>query len=305
LLLTLSLGTALAEGWLLYVHDGTDGALMLLSSRRWMERHVRYDRHTYRNGGEDPDRPAALRILALGDSVVFGHGIAREEDRFPDRVEELLRRRGVDAAVVNISAPGWDTRNELAALAEYLDQGRPAPQVVLLGYVLNDHAHYVDDPELREVFRRMNSPPPPVRFLLDRSCLFGLIRHLWLARTDPALGRMDTILAEAYRKPLVWRHHLADLAALSSLCRTRGILLHVVIFPFLHRPWEEYPFGEVHADLASFWRGEGALVTDLLEEYRRHPLAELVVGRLDRHPNPLAHRLAAQEVLRELQRVFF
>src|SRR5512139_4254160 len=109
----LTLGVALGEGYLLYVYDKTDGSLALPSSRLWFRRHVRYNRFVYRDTRADSGRPASLRIIALGDSFTFGQGIRREEDRFPDLLERKLLEQGFDAAVVNLSFPGWDTRKEI------------------------------------------------------------------------------------------------------------------------------------------------------------------------------------------------
>jgi lysophospholipase L1-like esterase len=294
----LTLGIVLGEGYFLYVYDKTDGWLGLPSSRRWISRHVRYNRYVYRDTRADPDRPASLRIVALGDSFTFGQGIRREEDRFPDLLERNLRNQGIDAAVGNISYPGWDTRKEIAALEEYFRDGRPAPHVVLLGYVPDDHLYYVSDADLGRATPRGEGPPALERWLLDKSCLAGLARALYLRLTDPGTGQSDRLFALTHATPFVWEKHSADLRRLISLCRERGILLQVVIFPFFNQPWESYLYASVHERVAALFREEGVLVTDLLEEYRRYPVAELVVGWLDGHPNERAHRLAAERIQR-------
>jgi acyl-CoA thioesterase-1 len=53
-----------------------------------------------------PDAGAeTLRIVALGDSLTAGYGLARE-DSFPARLEAALRAEGLDAVVVNAGVSG-------------------------------------------------------------------------------------------------------------------------------------------------------------------------------------------------------
>jgi hypothetical protein len=299
-LASLTLGVVLGEGYLLYVYDKTDGMLAFPSSRRWISRYVRYNRYLYRDTRADPDRPASLRIIALGDSFTFGQGIRREGDRYPDLLERKLKEQGIDVAVVNLSSPGWDSRNELAALEEYFRDGRPPPLVVVLGYVPDDHLYYVSAADLGNSTSRLLQSSAFERFLLDRSGLVGLVRFSYLRLTDLGVSNPDRRLAETHEAPFVWERHRADLHRLFVFCRDRGILLQVAIFPFFNQPWEAYSYAGVHERVATFFRGEGALVTDLLEEFQRYPVDELVVGWLDRHPNERSNRLAADRIYRDL-----
>jgi lysophospholipase L1-like esterase len=76
------------------------------------------------------------RILALGDSVVYGEGL-KEPDTFPVLLEAALADRQVSAEVLNGAAPGYNTAAELAYLREI---GLALhPSTIVLGVSLNDY----------------------------------------------------------------------------------------------------------------------------------------------------------------------
>ena len=87
---------------------------------------------------------------------------------------------------------------------------------------------------------------------------------------------------------------------MGGLCRERGVPFVVVIFPLFGNPLDErYPFAEIHAKVAQAAAEAGAKVVDLLPRYRRLDWRLLVVdGAADEHPNEIAHRIAAQAIVR-------
>lgn len=85
-----------------------------------------------------PADEGELRVLALGDSLVYGQGVA-DDETLPAFLEAALRRsdpRGRRWSVVNGGLRGYDTRQELALLAELEDAIRP--DVVVLFWFWND-----------------------------------------------------------------------------------------------------------------------------------------------------------------------
>jgi hypothetical protein len=93
---------------------------------------------------------------------------------------------------------------------------------------------------------------------------------------------------------------------MGALCRERHVPFVVMIFPLFADPLDErYPFADIHAQVAQAAREAGAEVIDLLPAYRDLRSSLLVVdGANDEHPNEIAHRIAAQELLRTLDRLF-
>lgn len=98
---------------------------------------VRVNRLGFR-GPETSEQPPAEthRVLALGDSVVFGEGLA-EADSFPIQLEQELNRSSpVSFQVVNGAVSGYNTGAEAALLREH--GMKLSPQTVVLGVSLND-----------------------------------------------------------------------------------------------------------------------------------------------------------------------
>lgn len=75
------------------------------------------------------------RILFLGDSVVFGYGVAIK-DVVTSRLEKLLGARGDKVEVINTGVPSFNTEQEVAFLE---NEGiRYKPDFVILGFYWND-----------------------------------------------------------------------------------------------------------------------------------------------------------------------
>lgn len=243
-------------------------------------------------------KPAGVRrVLSLGDSFAWGASV-EFEDAYPQRLERALTRRRQETwEVVNLALPGMAAVDHAAQLAKEGDAY--APDVVLLGYVLND-SQDAAAAEARRADDWVKHPPPTA----GRSKLLGMIRtRLWAT-------------AENRRRVAGFRSMYADdapgwIAARQALkfmgawCRQRGVPFVVAIFPLFGNPLDEsYPFAEVHARIAHAAAEAGARVVDLLPAYRGLRWDVLVVnGADDEHPNEIAHRIAAGVILRALDDV--
>jgi lysophospholipase L1-like esterase len=83
-------------------------------------------------------KTAELRLLALGDSYTIGEGVAAEE-RWPSRLVEALRRRGLAVAAPTLVArTGWTT-DELAAGIDATELAPPYDLVTLMVGVNNQY----------------------------------------------------------------------------------------------------------------------------------------------------------------------
>jgi hypothetical protein len=255
-------------------------------------------------GYRDRERPVAKpagvrRVVALGDSFAWGASV-EFEDAYPQRLERgLNRRRREPWEVVNLALPGMNTVDQAAQLA---DEGLSyAPDVVLVGYVLNDS----EDSQAAEARRAVDwSQPKEAPGLWGRSALARFVRgRLWAT-------------AENRRRVVGYRSMYADTApgwaaarkalkAMGALCRERGVPLVIAIFPLFGNPLDdEYPFAEVHAKVAEAAGEAGARVVDLWPAYRGVRSELLVVdGVDDEHPNEIAHRIAAGVILHALDDV--
>ena len=79
-----------------------------------------------------------LRVLAFGDSLFAGYGLARPELSYPPRLEAALRAGGQNVRIANAGVSGDTTAAGLQRLAFTLDSQPQPPQLVLLELGGND-----------------------------------------------------------------------------------------------------------------------------------------------------------------------
>ena len=262
------------------------------------------NRLDYRDLERSIAKPAGVRrVVSLGDSFAWGASV-EFEDAYPQRLERgLTRRRGETWEVVNLARPGMNTVDEAAQLAT---EGMAYdPDVVVVGYVLNDS----EDPQSAEARRVRDwaleqKEEPGQRSFLDHSALHRLIRTR-LGATAENRRRISGFGSMYAADAPGWVAGQKALKAMASLCRERGIPLVVVIFPLFGNPLDgRYPFAGIHAKVAQAAGDAGALVVDLLSAYRGLRWELLVVnGAADEHPNEIAHRIAADVLLKALDDV--
>jgi lysophospholipase L1-like esterase len=73
-----------------------------------------------------------IRLAVLGDSIAWGQGAAREQDRLAPRLVEGLQVRGFDAAAKVFAVPGARSAGLAAQVARALDW-QPTVAVVVIG----------------------------------------------------------------------------------------------------------------------------------------------------------------------------
>lgn len=302
LALALFASFVLLEGYFYFCVDLTDGAMALLTSHRWAERHWPPDgKFRHPNApGPPPAGAGENEICVLGDSLTNGQGVERIEDLYPSILEGRLRTAGVPARVYNFSYQGWDTIQETKTLETALGSGRRC-RVLVLGYCLNDIEAYVEYPaDIRKAAGRLTTLPPLVRPFARRSFLVSWLYNRWVIFTEPSLRRFEDAEAAAYRNPETFAAHRADLLHLKQLCDKNDVRLLVVIFPQINSPWPQYRYRDIHRKLAEFWAQQGIPTVDLLPEFEKYPYRELQASAYDGHPNERAHRLAAAQVFARL-----
>jgi GDSL-like Lipase/Acylhydrolase family len=244
--------------------------------------------------------PGVRRVVSLGDSFAWGASV-EFEDACPQRLERGLRRRRREPwQVVNLALPGMNTVDEAAQLeTEGMAYG---PDLVLLGYVLNDS----EDATAAEARRAVEwaEPKEVPRGVLDRSALFRMVStRLWAtAENRRRVSGYRSMYAEDAPG---WIAARAALRRMGGLCREKGVPFVVAIFPLFGNPLDDrYPFAEIHAKVGQAAGEAGAKVVDLLPAYRGLRWELLVVdGVNDEHPNEIAHRIAANVLLHALDDV--
>lgn len=256
------------------------------------------NRHENARGYRDDERalakpPGVRRVVALGDSFAWGVGV-KFDDAYPRRLErELGQRRHEAWEVVNLALRGMNTVDEEAKLTG--EGFAYEPDVVLVGYVLNDSEDENSAEKRRaEDWIQRRREAPSSRSLLDRSALFRMVKIRLEATAENRRRVADYVSMYADGAP-GWVAGRKALKSMGALCRERGIPLVVAILPLFGNPLDNsYPFAEIHSKVAQAAQEAGAKVVDLLPVYRGLRWDLLVVdGYEDEHPNEIAHRIAA------------
>lgn len=257
-----------------------------------------------------------LRLLFLGDSIVFGYGVS-DEDVVSERVAAGLEAHSIRTEVINAGVPAYNTDQEIA----YLERdGVPYnPDWVILGFCWNDIGDKVGV-AVNETGDLLSSGDPrtpgwsespvayAVRNALKRSrFLYGAtegLRALSRLNSPPdATTAMRTAVLEDEDTPEVtagWFRVLAALHHFKELSDRVGFHPLVVAFPIPLQLQRNFPKSTYPVKLREIARQEGLQFVDLepvfRREYRGHE--SLFIPYDGDHPNAVGHDIAAREIVR-------
>jgi len=234
-------------------------------------------------------------ILGLGDSFTLGAGV-RYEDTYLRQLEKLLAKHGNAAWTKNVSYAGYDVEQVLDVYTkESAEQHYP---IVIYGFVLNDfglpHGDRIVGLDYIDYDNGGYRDNPWRR----RFATINFIAH----QID--MVRLDRVTRKAYLDAFEGdyaKEKFALLAELNRKIRTDGSRLVIVLFPLLYR-FDNYPFGEIHQKMSAFCQREKIPLLDLLPVFSRYDEERLWVHPTDRHPNDVAHRVAAEAIHAFLKR---
>ncbi len=242
----------------------------LKPNRRWnfLGVEIRTNSHGFRGAEFGEAKPAGvLRVVGLGDSVMFGWGVP-EPSTYMGRLRTALGVRfGSGVEVLNCAVPGYNTQQQAILLARRC--ARFSPDLVLVGYTLND-----GEPALYQ------DPPQPS--LLEHSRLFELFRDLWVARLRPPDRDQEG------RERIV-----RGLEQLAAVARRQQIPVVFLIYPQRLRQYDE-TLPERTARRLGFVMIDLYAAFDVL--YRERGLdgiEDVYLSATDAHPNAEGHQMIA------------
>ena len=241
-----------------------------------------------------PEDDHRLRIVFLGDSIVYGDGIEREET-FCYLLEGMLassRPEGV--RTINMGFWGSAPARQLDEYLRLRDVLTPdiVVQVVYpndvgvnLRYRLNDVYRLRDaDPWVGEWSYVLRYAERQIRY-----------RMAWQRTIDYFRGGRDSA-----ERATAWATFRRDVAACKSAVEETGAVYALVLFPWLVR-LDDNVLPDVHDAMREFASQLGVPYLDLLEVFAGRDAESLRVSPANDHPNAPAHRLAAERIARFLR----
>jgi lysophospholipase L1-like esterase len=259
----------------------------------------RYNDLRFRDVPPGPKGAGAYRVVLFGDSFTEGQGV---------KVEHTLAR--VVEGLLNEARPGrFEVRNcgrrglDLPALMDgFVAALEYQPDLVIYALVLNDAVRppefqarqtYINDWILdRERLPDEAVEPPSV--LRSRTVALVADRiSAWRVGRETTRWYLD-MWGEG--NPQGWQRTQELVRDMGRLSNRRGARFLIAIWPLFVGLEGPYPFAPAHETIARFCAGVGLPVHDLLPAYRGRRSSELWVHPVDRHPNEVAHRLAAESL---------
>lgn len=227
------------------------------------------------------------RIVVLGDSFTFGFRVEGASS-YPSVLERRLNEGASEKRfeVLNLGVSGYNTQDEAIVLEHKGLSWRP--DLVILGYVLNDPETEPVQP-LTSYFQE-----PAVWQRSNLARLVAQVKHGLEMRIWGGGDYYRYLHSEGHDK---WNSVLSALDEIRVLTESPQIPVLLVIFPEKpNKDWSDYPYTDLHRQVAEIAHEKGFAVIDLLDRFSDYPARDMRVRRGDPHPSPLGHEVAAEAI---------
>ena len=239
--------------------------------------------------------PGVKRLAVLGDSISMGLGIANRENIYPVVLKKSLVKHDPAIEVINFSASGYNTMQEVSFLSEY--GVRYQPDLVLLQYCMNDTLRH--DGQIFENLLALEKgehglSQQRISRWLGWSHLYRLLRFRLFPVEDDTKSLDQSFVA-------LGQNTVIDaFSRLHSLAQQHHFEVVVAIFPYLDQLSDYRSFSE-HSWVTKAASEKGFKVIDLLPLFIECEKSENQRIFLDSlHPNEIGHRCIGRKMGDEL-----
>ena len=287
----------IGESYYRFFVDTTDSFATNKISKRWMNRHVTLNNANARDDiiYEPKIAPGKRRLTIFGDSFSNGHGIKDINKRYSNIIREKYGNR---IEVHNMSVSGGNSHSQLENMERLLPLGYEY-DVILLAYCLNDVDYFIN--KSKDIYKRIHLFGSRLGYIAKNSYFINTLAFRLFALRDPDFMNYSDFVLKGYNGYL-WGLQKEKLQEIKQFVIKHEANLVVFTFPFLQQSKEDYLFRQAHENLTQFWKEQGVTHVDLLKTYEPYFGPQLTVNKYDAHPNEFAHRLAANEVEKVLQK---
>ncbi|MBI3282614.1 SGNH/GDSL hydrolase family protein [Candidatus Curtissbacteria bacterium] len=285
------------EAYFRYVYDVPDGLGYLKVNRKWHERHVIHNNYFFRDRDFVTNKKEGItRIAVLGDSIAFGGGIEKVEDRFSNRLEKKLREAGKNVEVYNLGKPGYDTEAEIV---EYGKVEHLNFDIVVWEYFLND-IQPKDKSTGTPIISQNSQKGKIVTFLSDRSFFFDFVYWRFSQRYQKTFQALRIADLNQYKNQQVLEDHKRIIDDFAKDLEKENVKTFVIIFPSTFLLGPNYPANDIHKMMGEYFQELGLQTLDLLPDLIELDRNKLMASKFDPHPNEIVHNLAAQKLFERI-----
>jgi lysophospholipase L1-like esterase len=249
------------------------------------------------------------RILFLGDSVTFGFGVEKGEERFSDLIESRLNsaeeQKGSKSKyhIYNAGVPGTSPKDWLA----YLDRLIPVykPDYVFVIFFLRDGTSLrtslrfweglINEIKAKYTGRFLYRYSYIGRYIYDRLILKEFSDYYTEEIISAYIGEEDD--------KRTWIDQQLLLLEMRDLCKKNKIEFHLIIFPLLYDLDSSYPFYKVEDEIVRFADSGDIPVFSLTKGFIGQADHTLWISPSDQHPNERGHQIAADTLYPYLKEV--
>lgn len=269
----------------------------------WVRQFIEFNRDGFRDREYTVNKPSGkFRILVVGDSQTFGHGIEKLEDTFPKQLEKLLNQ-GIEYAkfeVLNFAMPGWNTADQLQYIYKkgFLYQ----PDLILLNFFHNDLP-----PSLFSDCDSKDIEIVPAIGLLIKWFHSSQLYHFFKFRINRLLEKTgnkpsyEDCRRSSYQSRS-WDMEEIYLDTLIYTAQTKSIHIMMTVLPIMFRLDENYPFVFAHQKLKQYCDSRKFFCVDLYQEgFQGKNEDDFIISRRDRHLNTRGTELVAQVLFEKIK----
>jgi hypothetical protein len=221
-----------------------------------------------------PDGPVALLI---GDSETLGWGVPEG-----DTYAALLEKARPGHRVFNAGIGNTNTSMQVHLLKSILEKLKP--EWVIMGYAVNDPE---TSPAFDDSFHVTN-------FALG----FVLTKFYRLAFATGPSSYLDYYRALYREGSEGWSKWKIAADELVRIGKERSFPITVLLIPEFHQPYNHGPFRAAFDQVALYLSKTGVEVIDPSQEFTPGDGSPYWVNSTDPHPNPSAHRILANALLK-------
>jgi lysophospholipase L1-like esterase len=269
--------------------------------------HATTNHHGLRDDEIGPRESFEKRIIALGDSMIFGHGVD-DEQTFPNQLEAIFREVDRRVDVINAGIKGYGTDNAYKLFKARLHPLALKPDLVIFSIYSNDLYDNIGQP-LYTIENGTLAPLDPKRnwiYLLGsieratpeffrNRILYGIVLSRFVGRD------VYSVLPDLDDEELVeWAAKKAalEIVDLQRLGREKGFRVMVLCVPYRDGPADFYAWLQPVTKL-------GAWLFDPSQDPVWQADAKRLFFGKDYHLTPAGNRLLAEMVSDDLARAGF